>query len=415
MKNTKLKDQLAKALFGALYFLLVLCSYYMLKPLRDSSFLTSFHPHAKPLFNLVTMMLLFFGASFYGSIVRRVQGRKFISLFYAVLVSNLLIFWWLFYRFPDFTGAVFYAWLSVANVFMVAVFWTQINFSFTGKGDKLLYVIVGLGGGIGAAFGGKLTSLIVPYVGSNNLILAACCVLVAAFGCALYLANSSSNSESFVISEKDAARTNFRGVLSEKYAVSILAIVAIGTFVHSIYDYQLSVLVAETLERNKDSYAIFYGDLYYRLNSFAILAQILIGPLVLLSIGPARGLYIFLALIVGTAIALAMNNTLFVMEWVFIVFVGSGYSFVQIFREQLYVPASQYIKVSCKGFIDTFGFRLGDAVAALSFVLIVSVFGLDMVRLEYLVLLSSLAAAYYLVQANREYRALVRAREEESI
>lgn len=413
MTKEYFKRNISKALFGGIYFLLVLCSYYMLKPLRDSSFLTSFHPHAKPLFNLVTMFLLFFGAGIYSSIVRRVQGTKFITLFYLTLISNLLMFWWLFYRFPEITGALFYAWLSIANVFLVAVFWTQINFSFTGKQDKFLYVIVGLGGGIGAAFGGKITSIIVPYVGSNNLILAACAVLSLAFICALMLAGKKNSTNSFVIPEKDAARTNFRGVLGEKYAVAILAIVAVGTFVHSIYDYQLSVLVAETLERNKDSYSIFYGDLYYRLNSFAIVAQLLIGPLVLMSIGPARGLYIFLALIVGTAIALAMNNSLFVMEWVFIIFVGSGYSFVQIFREQLYVPASQFVKVSCKGFIDTFGFRLGDSAAALSFVLIVSVFGLDMVRLEYLVLLSSLLAAYYLFQANRLYRQLVSAREED--
>lgn len=406
MGRDQIKSRIGRAIFGGFYFLLILCSYYMLKPLRDSSFLTAFHPHAKPLFNLVTMVLLFFAAGFYNSVVSRFQGRRFVWVFYGSLLSNLLLFWWLFYKLPGVTGAVFYGWLSVANVFLIAVFWTQINAAFTDQNDKLMYVIVGLGGGIGAAFGGKITSAIVPYVGSNNLILVACVVLLFAFLCSLWISYSVEQGESFVISDEDKGRANFRGVLQERYAVSILALVAIGTFVHSIYDYQLSVMVAETLERNKDVYSIFYGDLYYRLNSFSIFAQVLIGPLVLMSIGPARGLYIFVALIVGTAIALSINNSLFVMEWVFIIFVGSGYSFVQIFREQLYVPASQFIKVSCKGFIDTFGFRLGDSLAALSFVIVVSFFGFDAVRLEYLVLLSSLVACYFLFQANRLYNQL---------
>ena len=111
-------------------------------------------------------------------------------------------------------------------------------------------------------------------------------------------------------------------------------------------------------------------------------------------------------LILGTAMALTMNQSLFMMEWVFIIFSGSAYSVVQTLREQLYIPASQLIKIKGKGFIDTFGFRTGDSLAAICFVVFISLLGFDSVGLEILVILSGIAAAYYLIQANRIYNQL---------
>lgn len=407
----QLRKQLPEALLASLYFFLVLFAYYLLKPLRDSSFLSEFHPHAKPLFNVVTMTLLFFAAGFYNQIVKAVRGRLFLVTFYLGLILNLLLFRMLFAYAPALAGGVFYAWLSLANVFLVTVFWTQMNGSFTNFHDKLLYVVVGLGGVAGAACGGKLTEMIVPKIGSDNLIYVACALLVLALGAALLMARRVAKKQLFQIPEVDHERANFRGLLQDRYAVAIFALVAIGTFVHQIYDYQLSVLVANTVEKTKDSYAVFYGDLYFKMNFFSFLAQCLIGPLVLFSIGPARGLYIFFFLIIGTAGALLFNNSLAVMEWAFIIFVGSGYSIVQIFREQLYVPASQFIKVSCKGFIDTFGFRVGDSVAAIAFVVLVSWLNWDAARLDYLVIAAAFVAAYYLFEANRMYRELLSAKE----
>ncbi len=415
----KIRDlNIPEALVGALYFFLILCAYYLLKPLRDSSFLAAFHPNVKPLFNLFTMFILFIVAGLYSWAVKKVPGKKFLHLFYififfVILIIfiyififfNLLVFYFVFKFYPQYAGAMFYSWLSSANIFMVTIFWTQINGSFKNLRNHYFYVIVGLGGTAGAALGGKLTSYIVPYIGSDSLLGVAAFVLSLAYACGLWIANSSEQ-DSFVIPQKHHHETNFRGLLKEKYAVCIFSLVIIGTFVQSIYDFQLTTLVAQNIEKNKDIMTVFYGNLYYKLNLFSSLAQAVVAPILLFTVGPARGLYLFLALIIGTSTVLSFNNTLPVMEWVFIIFAGSGYSIIQIFREQLYIPASAKVKISYKGFIDTFGFRVGDSLAAISFVVVVTIFGFDIVRLDYLVFMSGLFAAYYLFKANKIYRRL---------
>jgi ATP:ADP antiporter, AAA family len=397
--------RIIEALLGALYFFLVLCAYHTLKPLRDSSFLTEFHPHAKPLFNLITMILLFIIAGSYSWIVKKVPGKKFLTIFYSFIVLNLILFWLLFKMQSDVAGALFYTWLSTANVFMITIFWTQINSTHIKAPNHWYYIIVGLGGTIGAALGGKITSLVVPIVGSNNLIFIAIVIIALAYTIGLHLSNLS-RQQSFVIPPVQHETANFKGLLKEQYAICILVLVVIGTFVQSIYDYQLTVMVSENIKLDKDTLSIFYGDLYFKMNTFAFFAQLILGPLLMMTLGPARGLYLFVGVIMATSLTLSFNYSLPVMEWVFIIFAGTGYSLVQVFREQLYIPASEKIKVSYKGFIDTFGFRAGDSLAAVAFVVVVSLMGFEMAQLDVLVFISALIAAYFLYKANRIYEDL---------
>jgi AAA family ATP:ADP antiporter len=396
------RRDLKHAIIGALYFFLVLCSFYILKPLRDSSFLTEFHPHSKPFFHLATLGVLFLLASFYSEVIKKFRGQQFIHIFYGFLISNLFLFWLGLDIWPQLTGAIFYTWLSLSNVFIVMVFWTQINSCFPNSHSRLFYIIVGLGGGLGAACGGKITEILAPLIGTNALSLVAAFLLFCAYLCAVTL-NRRLGKEVFSFDTQLTQDAGFKSLLRERYAVCILALVVIGTFVQSIYDYQLTNLVAETLPKNKEAYSVFYGALYFKVNLFALFAQIIIAPFILYALGPARGLYVYLLLILGTALILTFESGLYTMEWVFIIFAGSGHSYVQTLREQLYRPASKVMRVSYKAYIDTFGIRAGDSLAAIAFVVAVTLFGFDIVRLDYLVFGSGIVALYFLHQAVTIY------------
>jgi AAA family ATP:ADP antiporter len=396
-------SDVSRASLAATYFFLIMCTYYMLKPLRDSGFLSEFHAGAKPIFNLATMAILFFAAGAYSSIVKRIKGTRFLHLFFTIMVVSLLLFRFFIEDYPRLMGALFYTWLSCANVFMVMVFWTQVNSTFTAKKDRLLYVLIGLGGGLGAAFGGKITEAIVPLIGPNNLIYSSISVLTVAYLCSLAIARTSGK-EPFVIPEVEKDLAGFQGLMRDRYALCILAIVVIGTFVQTIYDYQLTAMVEQTIGKDKAHLAVFYGGLYARMNMFAFLAQILIGPVLVLRMGPAKGMYGLLALIFTTSIILLYNSSLPAMEWVFIVFAGSGYSVMQVLREQLYVPASHSVKIGAKGFIDTFGYRAGDAFAAVAFFFLVIFMHFDLAHLDYLVIGAGVLAAFIVFDVNRIYR-----------
>lgn len=399
------RNELIAALLGAGYFFLILCTSYLLKPLRDSSFLTEFHPHVKPLFNLLTLVVLFLAAYLYDWAVRKFKDHKFILLFYLTIATNLLLFRWLFPLSPKFIGAIFYFWLSTANVFLVTLFWTQINGSFVRHNQRYWYVVIGLGGGLGGALGGKITSWVVPRLGTDNLIWVALALLALAYMFS-QLMDQKVQTQPFAAHDTKNDGDTFKQLLKNRYAVSILALVVIGTFVQTLFDFQLTTLVAQSIEKNKDAYALFYGNLYWKQNTMSLLAQILLGPLVLASIGPSRGLFVLPLLIIASCVSLLSHQNLAMMEWVVVIYAGSSYSIIQMFREQLYVPAATKVKVNFKGFIDTFGFRAGDALAAITFLVVISLIGLKPEILDYIVAASGLAALYFWLEAHHIYSKL---------
>ncbi len=395
------------ALLATVYFFLIMTGYYVIKPLRDSSFLSSFHPNWKPVFNVFSMILLIFLASGYNYLLTKKKGIKFLRLFFGGIILSLITFRLLFPLTPALAGALFYFWLACINVICVTLFWTQINTSFTKNRDRFYYIIIALGGTIGGAMGGKFTSFIVPSIGTDNLLLVACFIFSLSYLMA-YLINHLSQGSYFQIEQKKNHQISFKNIISENYAFYILLIVIIGTFVQSIYDYQLAVYVKNTLENSRNIFSIFYGNLYFKMNIFSIFAELILAPLILITIGAGKGMYLFILLIFGTNTLFRIDPSLFVIEWMFIFFAGSGYSIIQIFREQLYIPAPQSIKISYKSFIDTVGFKSGDALAAVVILGNLYFFQEKLSNLSTMIFIAGIIATFSLWKINKIYTKLLR-------
>lgn len=174
----------AAALWSFAYFFTLLAGYYVLRPLRDQMGIAG-GARALPWTFTATFLALLVAQPLYGALVARLPRARFISITYHFFVANLAVFW-LLLHFDVATvpvARVFFVWVSVFNLFAVAVFWSFMADLFTSDQGKRLFGFIGAGGTAGSLLGPVITiGLSVP-LGAVNLLIAAMIFLELAVFC----------------------------------------------------------------------------------------------------------------------------------------------------------------------------------------------------------------------------------------
>src|SRR5258708_9893794 len=95
-----------------------------------------------------TFLSLRVAQALYGALVARLPRVRFIPIVYHFFVANLVLFWVLltFDVEKVIVARVFFVWLSVFNLFAVAVFLSFMAALFTPEQGKRLFGVVGAGG-----------------------------------------------------------------------------------------------------------------------------------------------------------------------------------------------------------------------------------------------------------------------------
>jgi len=172
------------ALWSFAYFFALLASYYVLRPLRDQSAIAG-GIKALPWLFTATFATLLVAQPIYGALVARLLRRRFIVVVYHFFAANLALFWLLLALGiePVAVARVFFVWVSVFNLFAVAVFWSFMADLFDSAQGKRLFGFIGAGGTLGALLGPVLTIALSGPIGPANLLLVALALLEAAVLC----------------------------------------------------------------------------------------------------------------------------------------------------------------------------------------------------------------------------------------
>jgi len=172
------------ALWSFVYFFALLASYYVLRPIRDQMGIAGGVKNLPWLFT-ATFITLLIAQPIYGALVARLPRAQFIPVVYHFFVVNLLVFWALLNGVSNtaVVARIFFVWLSVFNLFAVAVFWSVMADLFTSEQGKRLFGFIGAGGTAGALLGPTITIWLSVPLGPVNLMLVAAALLEAAVFC----------------------------------------------------------------------------------------------------------------------------------------------------------------------------------------------------------------------------------------
>ena len=191
--------ELPLAVMSALFFFLVLCGYFFLRPVREAMGVARGMDELRWLFVATSVTAL--GAVLaFGGVVARMNRRRFIPVAYLFVIACLIGFAALLIQdvraeggligtdaqtgLSRGVGYTFYIWLTVINLFTTSVFWAfMVDIFDVGQG-KRLFAFVGIGGTLGALAGGWATNRIstvteTPYLSAGLMLIGAGCFALA--------------------------------------------------------------------------------------------------------------------------------------------------------------------------------------------------------------------------------------------
>ena len=167
-RTVDVKDgELRALLWSFAYFFCLLCSYYILRPVRDEMGIVGGVRNLHWLFT-ATFLAMLVAVPIFGALVAKFPKRRFLPLVYRFFLVCILGFFVLFAlaegeAFKVAVARVFFVWVSLFNLFIVSVFWSFMVDLFRNEQGKRLFGFIAAGGSAGALLGPTLTAGLVAY------------------------------------------------------------------------------------------------------------------------------------------------------------------------------------------------------------------------------------------------------------
>lgn len=170
------------------WLLLIICSYYVLRPVRRGMVLDGLGNEMMPFIYIGTALVTGVVVWIYSKYAH-LPRKKLITAIYGIFFVNLLMFWQAFQFESKITSGVFWVWLDVFSIMSVTLFWMYANDIFNSSSAKRLFGIVAGGGGLGAVLGSTITASLVSQLGATNMLLVAAGIVVLSSAIFLFVEN----------------------------------------------------------------------------------------------------------------------------------------------------------------------------------------------------------------------------------
>lgn len=345
--------------FMGLYHFLLLVSLYLLKPVRDSLFLSGRGPEELPFVFILTTVVVVPVAFFHMRASRRLNVGPLIDGVSLVLVLSLVALRGLLGAGGEWMTYLLYAWVSIYGLLVTSQFWLMANALFTASQSKRVFTVLSAGAILGAIVGGEVTGLLVEVgLESENLLLAAAGVLLASTGLGRWIRGFEHQGGGGLDEEpNEPAPDEAMGAASiirdSRHVQLIVGILTLMVVVSTLVDYQFKTVAAQAFP-TEDGLTSFMGQFYGRVSIIALLVQFVLAPWMMRLVGIGGALAVLPGML-----ALGSAGMLIVPGLAAGVFLrGAGqslkHSIDKTGRELLFVPVPLEQKKQVKVFIDLF-------------------------------------------------------------
>jgi len=372
-------------LWSFLYFFCLLSGYYVLRPVREamaaSSDIEAVFPPAliaffaergvaigeftlQFIFTAVFVIMLLL-QPVYGWLVSRFARRVFLPVIYGFFIATLLVFYAMFDSGVAGRGLAFILWITVFNLFAVAVFWSFMADVYSNAEARTYYGYIGAAGTLGAFLGPMLTRTLVQQIGIPNMMLVSCGLLAICVACILRLRRYAVAREqerkqaSGEVPMGGAVLAGLKLVAKEPLLRWLALMVVLGVGVGTLL-YNEQNRIARTMFATADERAAYFATIDLAVNSLTLVVQLLITRALMSRFGIAPALLIpGAAVIVGFSI-LSASPLPVIVAIVQVVTRASEFSLAKPARETIYTRVGREWRYKAGAAIDTVIYRGGD-------------------------------------------------------
>lgn len=158
---------------GAAWFFLILCSYYIIRPIREQ--IGAGYKELVPLFFWITFLVMLALVPLFSLLVGKFRRRVLVPSIYAFFVGCLAIFYFGLQRLDQswlvWLEGAFFVWTSVYGLFIVSFFWSVTGDMLSTKQGRRIFGVMAGVGTIGGLVGSQIASWFVVQIGVANLLL----------------------------------------------------------------------------------------------------------------------------------------------------------------------------------------------------------------------------------------------------
>ncbi|HYY24184.1 MAG TPA: Npt1/Npt2 family nucleotide transporter [Candidatus Udaeobacter sp.] len=373
---------------------ILLTAYLVIKTVREPLILVSGGAEVKSYAAAGQALLLLLVIPLYGWLASKVNRIKLISWVTLFFISNLIAFY-IMAQFHVPIGLIFFLWVGIFNLLIVAQFWSFANDLYTREQGQRLFALVAFGGALGAVVGPIAAAWMFRPLGPYQLMLMAAVLLTIS----MFLANVVHAREKRAAHGQEKSNddpekplreeSGFRLVFGQRYLLWIALLMILANLINTTGEFILgkkvteearqavvaghqearaiSVAATETAEidtRVQDFVGEFYGKFFFWVNLSGAIIQLFFVSRIIKYFGVSRSLFFLPAIALGSYSLIAAAPVLGYIRFAKILENSTDYSLQNTTRHSLFLPTSREAKYKAKAAIDTIFVRLGDVLSA---------------------------------------------------
>ncbi len=356
---------------SAAIFFLVLCGYYVLRPVREEIGTTIGQEGLQWLFVVVFVTMLVLVPAF-GWIVETVARKRVLPLLYAFFIANLIAFWLVFSASGERPGpvaaSVFYVWASVYNLFIVSLFWSLSSELYSVVQARRLYGFIAAGGSAGALVGPLLAKHLAALVSPNDLVLISAAFLALALFAALDLRRAfralptQGDRQEDVPAGSGGILAGLQRVLASRYLMFIALYVLFANLIGTYFYLEQIRIVGEAIPE-RAARIDFFASRDLTVGVISILLQLFVTARMLQWFGVGVTLAALPVAAILGLVMLSQYPTLYVVAAVMVAERAIAFALSNPALKVLYAVVTPDEKYKAQNFIDTVVYRGGDAAS----------------------------------------------------
>jgi AAA family ATP:ADP antiporter len=349
-------------------FFCVFASWYVLRPLRDAMGLAG-SVHDLPRLFLVTLGVTLAIAPVLAALVSRLPRQRFLVLVYRFLVATMVGFF-LLLRDPSpspLIARAFFVWASVLNLLEITLAWAFMADVFSrGQGIRL-FAVIGGGVTLGAVAGSFATALLVARVGAAPTLLVSAALLECGARCVGGISREAPTTVKLDAGyPRGGAVRWLRRAVTNPFFLAVCAYLALFTFTSTVLYFEQARIVRASLV-DTAARAELFARMDLAVNGLTLFLQVFVVGRTLRFVGLGVALAALPVFTFVCFIALRVAPVLAVLVACQVARRTLDFALTKPAREVLFTVVRPEDKYKAKSFVDTFVYRGGDALAALSF------------------------------------------------
>ena len=367
-----------ESLLAGFFFFLVLCSSYILRPVRNEMAVQN--ADILPYLLGIGALVMLFLNPVYSWLASRKNLRGVLVGCYSFFILNLLSFIGL-WQFFDLSSSlllsqIFYIWCNVYSFFVVSIFWVVIINLFRGESAVNVFGVIAAGGSLGAYLGSEISKQLATTFNESGIIfftMLAIIFLLLALLAGLGLMNRFRELKGINDSPGGSSFDAIKNLISSSQIRSIGLYMYLWTALMTVH-WITSVEIVNAWSSDGGNRIVFFSKIEQTVTVLTLFTQFFLTSAILRFVSAKYILMTYGFLFAGVFIGYFLSPSIGYVFIVTIILRLFEYGINKPTREVIFSYLKKVDRYKSSVFVDTFLVRLGDFSGS-GFILISKTFG----------------------------------------